>query len=303
MKLASVLDEYIFDCEIRNFTKKTLKYYRNNCEYLFAFIKKEFDIDSIEDVNTSHIKRFLMWQTQKGCKGSYINGLIKAYRAFFKYAYNEDYIKDNPLLKIKWSKEDLPVIKTFTDDEVKRMINAYSGNDYMSIRNRAILYFLFDTGIRNNELCVLPLNAIKNNNSILIYGKGHKERNVGMSPFLSKMLIKFLRCRESYFDCKNLMYNNLFLSRTGKPLTPEAVERIVKVAGELSGIRKEVRCSPHTCRHYFAQSQVKNGIDVYSLSRIMGHNNISITQRYLNSMRDGDIVEKSIKSSPLMNLM
>ena len=97
--------------------------------------------------------------------------------------------------------------------------------------------------------------------------------------------------------------NRLFLSRTGQPLTVEAIEKIVKIAGEKANVRSDIRCSPHTCRHYFAQSQLKNGIDVYSLSRLMGHGNIMITQRYLNSMRDDEITVRSIKTSPLMNLL
>ena len=91
-------------------------------------------------------------------------------------------------------------------------------------------------------------------------------------------------------------------SRTGKPLTLEAVERIVKIAGEQAKISDDIRCSPHTCRHWFAQEQLKNGLDLYSLSRLMGHNHVKITQIYLDSMKDKDIVINSIHTSPLMNL-
>ncbi|WP_353846378.1 site-specific integrase [Clostridium sp. ZBS13] len=69
-----------------------------------------------------------------------------------------------------------------------------------------------------------------------------------------------------------------------------------------ANIRNEIRCSLHTCRHYFVQAQLRNGVDVYSLSRLLGHENISITKRYLQSIQDGDIVEMSVKTSPLMNL-
>ena len=83
----------------------------------------------------------------------------------------------------------------------------------------------------------------------------------------------------------------------------EAVERVIKDAGIKAGIRQDIRCSPHTIRHYFAQKQLKNGLDVYSLSRLLGHENISITKRYLQSLQDNDIVQMSIKTSPLMNLI
>jgi integrase/recombinase XerD len=108
--------------------------------------------------------------------------------------------------------------------------------------------------------------------------------------------------KESEIFILKIKHDNYFLSNTGLPLTIEAVERIVKIAGEIAGVRKEIRCSPHTCRHYFAQTQLKNGLDVYSLSRILGHENIMITKRYLQSIQDEDIVLMAMKTSPLMNL-
>lgn len=74
------------------------------------------------------------------------------------------------------------------------------------------------------------------------------------------------------------------------------------MAGEGVKVRKEIRCSPHTCRHYFAQAQLRNGLDVYSLSRLLGHENINITKRYLQGLKDEEVLELGVKSSPLMNL-
>ena len=67
-------------------------------------------------------------------------------------------------------------------------------------------------------------------------------------------------------------------------------------------IREEIRCSPHTARHYFAQTHLRNGLDVYSVSRLLGHENINITKRYLQSLQDSSIVEMAVKTSPLRNL-
>ena len=74
--------------------------------------------------------------------------------------------------------------------------------------------------------------------------------------------------REGYLKDNILHYDNYFLSCRCKPLTVEAIERIVKICGE--GI-KCIRVSPHTIRHYYAQAQLRNELDVYSLSRLLGH--------------------------------
>ena len=136
----------------------------------------------------------------------------------------------------------------------------------------------------------------------MINGKGKKERQVGKSPYLAKILLKYERMKTYYFEYKNVKSENYFLSRTGKQLTNTAVEGIVKLACDAADVSVDIRCSPHTCRHYYAQAQLKNGIDLYSLSRVLGHENIKITQRYLEGIKDNEVLERSIKTSPLMNL-
>lgn len=116
-------------------------------------------------------------------------------------------------------------------------------------------------------------------------------------------MIRYLRVRESYIKDK-INYNDeyLLLSQKGKKLTVETIERVVLECGNNSNVRKEIRISPHTCRHFYAQTQLKNGCDLFTVSRLLGHTNINITKRYLQSMQDYDILELGAKTSPLMNL-
>ena len=125
-------------------------------------------------------------------------------------------------------------------------------------------------------------------------------RYVPLTPSINKALIRYTRARGSYIlDKHQYETRYLFLSQKGKKLTPETIERIVKDCGEQSGVRAEIRCSPHTCRHYYAQTQLKNGCDLFTVSRLLGHSNINITKRYLNSMDLYDIMEQAQKTSPL----
>lgn len=131
---------------------------------------------------------------------------------------------------------------------------------------------------------------------------GSKERVVPKSPALSKQLMKYRTLRDAYLKEYPSRHKNLFLSKNGKPLTDEAVARMLKHAAKEVGVSPSVRVSPHTCRHTFAQMQLKNGLDLYSVSRLMGHVNIMITQRYLLGIKDKDIVDRGTQTSPLMNL-
>ncbi len=119
---------------------------------------------------------------------------------------------------------------------------------------------------------------------------------------LKKIMIKYERARDEYIKDSIIKDDAYFLSYRGKRMTGEAIERIVKICGKEAKIRSEIRCSQHTCRHYFAQAQLRNGLDVYSLSRLLGHETVDITKRYLQGIKDNQILELSVKTSPLMNL-
>lgn len=301
MLVQDLLKEFLFECQIRKFSPKTIRSYRNCNEAFFVYCKKEYDLVDIEDINHQHIKEYFNFLTKNNRKESYINGILKTLRAFYKYCVIEGYILKSPCEKVNWQREPKTLIRTFTDDEIKRLLDAYDFSDYQNARNKTIIAFLVDTGARNYETCTMGKTDIKDN-FIIIHGKGKKDRYIGISPLLKKYMIKYERIRDAYFYNKNLKFDNYFLSVTGNPLTDEAIQNIVRKIAKKANVREDIRSSPHTFRHYFAQTQLKNGLDVYSLSRLLGHENISITKRYLQSMQDEDIVEMSIKTSPLMNL-
>lgn len=301
MLLEDILEEFIYDCRIRNLSERTIKGYKNNNLKFIKFLESEFSINKVFKVNSKHIKMYFSLLKKQGLTEVYINSILKCLRVFFRYCIHEEYIENNPCLKVSWCKEKKTIIKTFSDEEVTNILNVFTFSNYLNTRNKTILACFLDTGIRNQELCDIRNDDIKER-YIIIHGKGNKERYVPITPLLKKYMIKYERMKEIYFKDKFNIDEYYFLSRTGKKLTVEANENILRKAGKKAKIRDEIRCSPHTCRHYYAQTQLRNGLDVYSLSRLLGHENISITKRYLQSLKDEDIVEMSIKTSPLMNL-
>ena len=300
--LKDALEEFVIELEIQNYSPRTIKSYRNNNLLLFTFIENECGITEVEKVKPLHIKQYIRFLQHNKRKTSYINGVIKTFRAYFKYAYKEEYIEINPMDKVGWVREQKVIINTFTDLEVEKMMEVYKGLDYLAIRNKCIMGFFFDTGIRCRELCSITNKDIAEN-TILIKGKGNKQRVVPISPYLKKLIIRYVRCRNQKFRDREIEENTpFFLSYRFRNLTVEGIERIVKICGQRANVRKEIRCSPHTCRHYFAQAQLRNGLDIYSLSRLLGHENIAITKRYLQGLKDIEIIEMGTRTSPLMNL-
>ena len=290
--LQDVIKEFIFEIKLRNYSERTIKGYKNNILKFARYMENEFEIVEIEDITHIHIKSYLNFLKENGLTEVYINTILKNLRSFYKYCFTEGYCL-NIALKVGWLRERKIIIKTFSDNEIRKMMDVYNYSSYIHARNKCIMAILIDTGIRNFELCQLKITDM---------GKGKKERVVPISPYLKKIMIKYERIREGYLKNNILHYDNYFLSYRNKPLTIEAVERIVRLCGEKANVNKNIRCSPHTLRHYFAQSQLKNGLDVYSLSRLLGHENVTITKRYLQGLKDKEVLELGVKSSPLMNL-
>lgn len=118
MLLEDVLKEFVFDCKLRKISERTIKSYQNN--------------------KRAVIKSYIKYLMDKQLTESYVNGMIKVMRAYFKYAYREEYIIRNPMEKISFQKEPITLINKFTDDEVMRMVRFYRGSRYLDIRNQLI---------------------------------------------------------------------------------------------------------------------------------------------------------------------
>ncbi len=295
-----VLQEFIFECEIRKLSPRTISSYKHANQRMMKFISEQYGIVELEKTHYMAIKEYIRHQTLQGLSEVYINRNIVCYKCYFNYCVKEGYIEKNPMDKISKQKEPVSMIETFTCDEVSRLIACFKGHKYLDIRNQLIMVMLFDTGMRNSEMCNLKMEDIRGN-YIHIVGKGKKERYVPLTAIINKCLIRYLRVRASYVKDKiSYQTEYLFLSQKGKKLTPEALEHILKEAGKIAKVRENIRVSPHTCRHFFAQSQLKNGCDLYTVSKLLGHSKIDTTKRYLQSMKDDDLLEMAAKTSPLM---
>ena len=297
MKISAAKNEYYVEIEVRKFTPKTIRSYRNNLNLFLRFCEEEAGITEIEDVSLAVVRQFSSYMISQGKKGSYTNSLLKVIKAFIQFCYEEGYGGFNTKKNFKWCKQDKAVIMAFKPADVRCMLQACKGYDFLHVRDTAILTTLFETGIRCWELCCIQKKDI-HEDFIVINGKNHKQRVVPITPILRKAMIRYDGCAKKYFALKNTD-DYYFLSFHGRQLTNSAVEHIIKRYGQnIEG----VRVSPHTCRHFFAQQQVKMGTDLYTISRLLGHENIQITQTYLNSLRDNDVIQIAKQKSVLLNM-
>ena len=300
MEMEWLVKEFLLDCQARNLSPRTISGYKMQLGYFLHYLSREHGVLTLEGMKPTHLRQYIVTLQRKGNKASYINDLIKPVKRICAYALQEGYTEDNPTKRVKNVKEPKVLIHTFAPSEIMGMIQFFHGNDYLDVRNRLILMILFDTGIRISELITLKPEQIKEG-YFLIFGKGRKERMVPLGPEVSKWIMRYDVVREKYFFVRNAQ-PFYFLSKNGKQLTEEAVCKFMRKAAQEIGVNPRVRVSPHTCRHTFAQQQLRNGLDLYSLSRLLGHENVAITQRYLESIQDTEILQAARKTGVLAHL-
>lgn len=299
MKISTAAKEFLVDAEIKRFTPKTIRSYGYKLIQFERFLTEE-GITDIEDISNSTLKLYLQWLTRRGLKGKTINNYMKITKLFLQFCFEEEFSNFNPKRStVKMVKEEKVLIRAFTVQDVRMLLQNCKGIDFLSVRDRLIITFLADTGLRASELCELKQTDI-HDGYIIVKGKGQKTRSVPVTPMMKQVMMRYERVKQDYFESKNISTQEYYiLSRNGRLLDSCDLSRMLKRRGkEIDG----VRVSAHTMRHFFAQQSIKNGVSLYSLSRLLGHENIGITQIYLDSLQDADIVKMNSTNSVLMNM-
>jgi site-specific recombinase XerD len=214
----------------------------------------------------------------KGLSGHTVNCYLRSLRIFFSWLISEDIIETNPFDRVKIPRPTRKVIATFSDFQIRQLLNAVDTGTAGGYRNLTIIMTLLDTAMRVSELCTLRLGNVWLEEGMLkVLGKGNKERLTPMGKQVQRLLWRYINRYRPQPAKSNT--DPLFLTADGRPLTKDRVEKIMSYYGkkaEISG----VRCSPHTFRHTAAVRFLRNGGDIFSLQRILGHTSLEMTRKY-----------------------
>lgn len=304
-KISALVKDFTQEQRITDRAKEYIKLCEYKVRTFIELMDAQYPDVELEDVKALHIKAYIEARMEMNTESNAtLNGNLSTLRVFFKFAVDEGYIdeQDNPMRRIRNLKETRKVIQTFNDDEVLRILRCAREETYTQMRDKVMMIFLFETGVRVSELCDIQNSDISRGN-ILIHGKGGKERLVYISSTMRRYMRKYELMRKKRF-AKYEDYeieDNYFLDQSASRITRSRINKILKKNCVEAGVRKEVRCSPHDCRHYFAQKQLRNGIDVYTLSRLLGHYDTKITSKYLRGLSQEDVLTAGRKFSPLNN--
>ena len=265
----------------KNYSLYTVTNYHNDIEEFFYYLERESL--SFLDVVYDDLRFYLMYlKEEKNDSNSSIDRKLSSLRGFYKYLANEGYIEKNVFSLVNGPKKDKKLPRYFEYNELEELFSVPDDTP-MGQRDLLILEMLYGTGVRVGELVNIKVKDIDfSSHSILILGKGNKERIVTYGEYCSDALKKYLDDGYHRLNIKNNEY--LLLNKNGEGLTERGVRYILDQIIKKTSLNKSI--SPHMLRHSFATHLLNEGCDLISVQKLLGHESIKATQIYTHVTTD-----------------
>ncbi|MDY7032702.1 MAG: site-specific tyrosine recombinase XerD [Thermodesulfobacteriota bacterium] len=279
-----LLDEFLNYLVVeRGLSRNTLESYSRDLHKYLDHLEGH-GVTDLKETSSSHIMAFLSMLMEQGLATQTIARNLSAIKMFYKFMVNENYLMENPAVKIDSPKTWVKLPNILSLDEVERLLDQPDTNTPLGVRDSAMLEILYATGLRVSELISISLNQINTDVGYLIaMGKGSKERIIPISDLAVKKVREYLS-----FSRKSLLKgsrsSHLFVNRSGGPLSRQGFWKIIKKYALKAGIKKNI--TPHTLRHSFATHLLERGADLRSVQTMLGHVDITTTQIYTHVSRE-----------------
>lgn len=282
--------EYAYD--IRAFLKY-IKHYKNKAkdDYLEENISN-MTVEDIKSITISDVYEFLLFVgTQKSNNVRTRARKLSSIKSFFKYMDASVHLIDNNIVKnVKMPAIPKTLPRYLELDEAQRLLESAQGKD--KERDFFILTILLNCGLRVSELKNIKLGDIREE-SILIHGKGNKERQLYMNEATKEALQAYLDVR---MPAKR-EYKQLILSSNGHEASIGGIQYIVKCLIKKAGLDSS-KLSTHKLRHTAATLMYKYGnVDVKALQEVLGHEHLNTTEIYTHA--HSEEIRKALDNNPL----
>ncbi len=275
MTIQEAFDNFIQSRQLADLSPKTITDYQQFLAPFLASVKPDRSFETLTQAEINgYIQALLKKPVSKATKATYIRNM----KIYLKWCENE-YGASYQTKRIRVPKSPKKSVRIYTDSDVREIFSAIrTETPWLTYRNRCIVALMYDSGLRQSEVCTLRWSRIAfTDNRMVVCGKGNKERTVP----LGRLTQHFMRLYRQSCPYES---DRVFLNRRGKPLTCNAVKLFMsKLANELP-----FELSSHKLRHNFAtnycidQYERYGRVDIYQLMYLMGHEEMETTQRYLH---------------------
>ena len=280
--LQTHLTNYLEYCQKqKRLDEKTLRAYRIDLTQFFNYVQ----LTDILEVTPEILENFIA-ELHQTYRPKTVKRKIASLKAFFHYFEYREIIERNPFNKIHVKFREpvllpktipLHIVETFLSTIYKQQTFAKTAYQKRNaLRDAAVIELLFATGMRISELCSLNAENVNlYDRTVLIYGKGSKERKVQIgNDDVADILEKYKNDFQT--EIQNCGY--FFVNQNGKELSDQSVRRMINRYTSLAAI--DLHITPHMFRHTFATSLLEADVDIRYIQEILGHSSINITEIY-----------------------
>ena len=265
-------NKYLDNCRQRNLREGTIKHYRQSYMQFYKFFGKDL---LLSDITEKTYASYVIHLRETLTNDVSINAYLRDFITTMHFLMNEGYLKH---FKMKAIKVDRTHVETYTEDELiillkKPNIKKCTFTEYQAW---VMTNFLFSTGVRQRSLMNIQIKDVDFNNSVVYVNvtKNRKPLIVPINQTMLNILVEFLKYRQ-YKSTTNYLFCNIYGAQLLKGACYYSLYTYNKNRGvQTTGI--------HRYRHTFAKQWILNGGNVVSLSRLLGHSSLDITQNYIN---------------------
>jgi len=295
MNILKLFKEFChYKLTIENYQKSTIRGYKLTID---LFIRVLPHIKNIEDVTVSDVEKFFMWgKIQRKWLPNTFLGNRKRLKVFFDWAVKKKLIRDNPINEIPKPRLEHKLPRSLSKKDAITVLEAARSvpyaNRFLSYRNHAIIAVMLYAGLRRQEVCNLNFSDVDIEHEMISIrqGKGSKDRVIPVPESLRVILDKYIKERERTYKIAPAFFLS---SQLDKGLSTHMLRKLNR---KLRAFTK-IEFTLHGLRHTFATMMIEGGCDIYALSKMMGHSDISTTTIYLSATVEH--LRKQVEKHPL----
>ncbi len=272
--------DYLFS--VKNYSDNTVISYKNDILAFKDFITKKRMAPSLTKImNPLPAKNYLVYMNSLKYSATTINRHLSSLRTFYDFLLKRHVVNKNYFEEINSIKKPKRLPEILKNKEIMDMMSSIDKSNPLGFRNYIIIEILYGCGLRVSEMCDLEISQIDfSNETILVHGKGDKDRIVIMFDELKENLLHYISHERIKLLQKGSNENSrkVFINNHGNDLTPRGVRVILN--GIIEHMGDTFHITPHMLRHSFATALLDNGADLRSVQELLGHTNLSTTQIY-----------------------
>ena len=281
IKLNSLIKEWAsYNVNLRNLSENSVKAYSLDLRDFLNFSFKESVVvlkSDLSNISAHTIRLWILSLRNRSVKASSLSRKISSLKNFFHWLENSHNIFNSAISKLDSPKKDSKLPRPIAVNDIKNLFSAFENKKekrWIISRNQAIFLLLYTCGLRISEAINMKTNELPLNTSILVKGKGKKERMVPILNIANQAIENYTK--QCPYPISNSKY--VFLGIRGNRMLPRSFQKAMERARNSIGLPSST--TPHSLRHSYATHLLNAGTDLRSIQKLLGHSSLSSTQIY-----------------------